>query len=377
MKRWLGRLGAALCGAGLALGAYGQTGSAALTWTPPTQNTNGTPLTDLVGYKVYWGTTLGAYSSVAQVNNAAATAYTVSALAPGAWFFAVTSLSTSGGESNFSNAATKTIAGGGPVNCVVDNPAWILGTPTPAVCPANGMQSRVDSRTLSIITPPSGGGLACPPLNETRTVPLTCTPPIGAPPSPTMAPSASSITSAIIVAPTWTPKGFDFRATSNFAVDPPGSTYVVGEVYPTTRNGVTFGWESASIPPAVNRQSANPALAGLAYVFNWLPESVFRVDLPAPGRYRVRLAAGDWQYAQAAFWEVRDGTAVLIAPPQVGVPAGSFADAAGAVLSAAAWPASNAPIDLVFTTTTLRFAVKPPTGGGGSVLTNLSISVAP
>ena len=32
-----------------------------LTWNPPTQNTDGTPLTDLAGYKVYWGTVSGTY----------------------------------------------------------------------------------------------------------------------------------------------------------------------------------------------------------------------------------------------------------------------------------------------------------------------------
>jgi ABC-type glycerol-3-phosphate transport system substrate-binding protein len=35
------------------------TNSATLTWDAPTTNVDGTPLTDLAGYKVYYGTSLG------------------------------------------------------------------------------------------------------------------------------------------------------------------------------------------------------------------------------------------------------------------------------------------------------------------------------
>ena len=38
-------------------------------------------------------------------------------------------------------------------------------------------------------------------------------------------------------------QGFDFRATSTYVTDPPTSTYVLASTaYPTTVNGVTFGW---------------------------------------------------------------------------------------------------------------------------------------
>ena len=33
-------------------------GSMSLSWTPPTQNTDGSALTDLAGYKLYYGTVL-------------------------------------------------------------------------------------------------------------------------------------------------------------------------------------------------------------------------------------------------------------------------------------------------------------------------------
>lgn len=46
------------------------TGSATLSWTPPTTNTDGSVLSNLAGYQVYWGTASKNYSSSVQLNNA-------------------------------------------------------------------------------------------------------------------------------------------------------------------------------------------------------------------------------------------------------------------------------------------------------------------
>ena len=84
------------------------TGSATLTWTPPTQNTDGSPLTNLAGYKIYWGTSAGSYPTSVTVNNPGLSSYVVDNLMPGTHFFAVTVFNSSGTESGFSNAASKT-----------------------------------------------------------------------------------------------------------------------------------------------------------------------------------------------------------------------------------------------------------------------------
>lgn len=84
-------------------------GSATLSWTPPTQNTNGTPLTNLAGYRVYWGGSAGNYTSSVALNTAGVSSYVVENLAPGTYYFAVTAVNSSGVESTFSNAASKTI----------------------------------------------------------------------------------------------------------------------------------------------------------------------------------------------------------------------------------------------------------------------------
>ncbi len=86
-------------------------GSATLSWNPPTTNTDGTPLTDLAGYKIYYGTSSGNYTQIINVGNV--TTYPVSNLTAGAtYYFVVTAYDTSGYESGYSNQVGKTIAGG-------------------------------------------------------------------------------------------------------------------------------------------------------------------------------------------------------------------------------------------------------------------------
>ena len=85
-----------------------------LTWDPPTTNADGTALTDLAGYKVYYGNASRSYSSVNPVIDNVTT-YTSPDLAPGTYFFAVTALDAAGNESAYSNEVSKTIAAPLPV----------------------------------------------------------------------------------------------------------------------------------------------------------------------------------------------------------------------------------------------------------------------
>jgi hypothetical protein len=84
-------------------------GSAILTWQPPASNVDGTALVDLAAFKVYWGTAPGTYTQSMQIANAAARTHTVTGLAPGTWYFAVTALNTRGEESAYSNVWSKTV----------------------------------------------------------------------------------------------------------------------------------------------------------------------------------------------------------------------------------------------------------------------------
>jgi hypothetical protein len=84
-------------------------GSATLSWIPPTTNTNGTALTNLSGYRVRWGTAAGTYPNTVTLNNPGLTSYVVGNLVPGTYYFVVTALSSTGAESSFSNMGSKTI----------------------------------------------------------------------------------------------------------------------------------------------------------------------------------------------------------------------------------------------------------------------------
>jgi hypothetical protein len=85
------------------------TGSATLSWAPPTQNNDGTPLTNLAGYKIYWGTDQNSLANSATVTNAGLSSYVVDQLTPATWFFATKAFNALGVESALSNVASKTV----------------------------------------------------------------------------------------------------------------------------------------------------------------------------------------------------------------------------------------------------------------------------
>ena len=84
-------------------------GAVTLNWTAPTQNEDGTTLTDLAGYKIYWGTTPGDYPNSVTINDKNTTTYVVDNLSPGTYEFVATSFNTSDVESSYSAPATKMV----------------------------------------------------------------------------------------------------------------------------------------------------------------------------------------------------------------------------------------------------------------------------
>jgi len=87
------------------------TGSSNVTWTAPTTNTDGSALTNLARFKVYYGTSSTSLTSSATVDDVTKRSATISSLSPGTWYFAVRAINTSGAESANSNVASKTVAG--------------------------------------------------------------------------------------------------------------------------------------------------------------------------------------------------------------------------------------------------------------------------
>ncbi len=82
--------------------------STVLSWNSPTTNADGTPLSDLNGYKIYYGTVSGTYSQNIDAGNV--TTYQVNNLTAGVtYYFVTTAYDTSGNEGGYSNEISKTI----------------------------------------------------------------------------------------------------------------------------------------------------------------------------------------------------------------------------------------------------------------------------
>jgi hypothetical protein len=83
------------------------TGTADLSWEPPLERTDGSPITDLTGYKVYVGRQPGSYTRVIDVGDV--TTYTVGALPPGLTYFAASAYDATGQESPISDDVSKVV----------------------------------------------------------------------------------------------------------------------------------------------------------------------------------------------------------------------------------------------------------------------------
>ncbi|MDJ0701589.1 MAG: putative Ig domain-containing protein [Woeseiaceae bacterium] len=84
-------------------------GSVTLNWNAPTQNEDGTTLTDLAGYRIYSGTTSGSYTELVTINNPSILTYQVDNLAPGTYYFVATAFNTQGIESGYSGEAMRVV----------------------------------------------------------------------------------------------------------------------------------------------------------------------------------------------------------------------------------------------------------------------------
>jgi hypothetical protein len=83
--------------------------TATLSWVPPTKDTDGTPVTTLIGYHIYYGTTEGALTQSIVIGSASTTSYEITGLSSGTWYFAVAADAADGTESAPSNVGSKTI----------------------------------------------------------------------------------------------------------------------------------------------------------------------------------------------------------------------------------------------------------------------------
>ncbi len=84
-------------------------GSATLSWSPPTSNVDGTPLTNLAGYRVKYGKSASDLSVSLSIPGPNVTSAVIENLSAGTWYFAVSAYTTTNIESDLSNLAQKTL----------------------------------------------------------------------------------------------------------------------------------------------------------------------------------------------------------------------------------------------------------------------------
>lgn len=84
-------------------------GRATLSWTAPTENEDGSTLSNLSGYRIVYGTSASALTNTIQIDNPSVTTFVVENLSPATWYFAVKAVNSTGAESNYSNVASKQI----------------------------------------------------------------------------------------------------------------------------------------------------------------------------------------------------------------------------------------------------------------------------
>ena len=87
----------------------GALGAMTLSWTAPTENADGSPLTDLAGYVIYYGESPGIYPNRIPIDNPGITSFVVEDLLPRTYYVVATAFNSAGVESGFSNETSKTV----------------------------------------------------------------------------------------------------------------------------------------------------------------------------------------------------------------------------------------------------------------------------
>jgi hypothetical protein len=89
------------------IGADG--GTAKLSWVAPTSNTDGSPVTSLAGFKIYYGQLPDAPTTILQIADPEARSTVVGGLSSGTWYFSISAYTSSGTESARTSTVSKSI----------------------------------------------------------------------------------------------------------------------------------------------------------------------------------------------------------------------------------------------------------------------------
>jgi hypothetical protein len=84
-------------------------GSATLSWHPPTENSDGSTLTDLAGYRIYYGRNQDNLTQHVVLDNPGITRHVIENLTPARWYFQMTAVNDAGVESRRTEKTSKII----------------------------------------------------------------------------------------------------------------------------------------------------------------------------------------------------------------------------------------------------------------------------
>mgnify|MGYP002065096227 FL=1 len=88
-----------------------QVGSASLSWRAPAARVDGEslPLTEIAGYRIYYGTRSGQYEFQTPIDDAYTSSITIDDLPVGTYYFVMTTVDVNGLESGYSSEAVKVV----------------------------------------------------------------------------------------------------------------------------------------------------------------------------------------------------------------------------------------------------------------------------
>lgn len=87
----------------------GASGSVTLSWEAPTTREDGTPLTNLAGFRIQYGRMSKIYDYEIDIDNPGLQTYVVENLKPGKWYFAAIAYDSNGLESNLSSQVSRVV----------------------------------------------------------------------------------------------------------------------------------------------------------------------------------------------------------------------------------------------------------------------------
>jgi len=90
-------------------GTTATTGSATVNWVPPTQNTNGSALTNLAGIILYYGTAPASLTQSVKLASASQISYTIANLTAGTWYFGGVAYTNTGVQSAMSPVVSMSV----------------------------------------------------------------------------------------------------------------------------------------------------------------------------------------------------------------------------------------------------------------------------